>query len=364
MKLGQPVPTLSGGEAQRLKLAGHLAKAGGQAKQPARTLLFLFDEPTTGLHFDDIARTAARPSAACWTEGHSLLVIEHNLDVMRAADWLIDLGPEGGDGGGELVCEGTPEQVMAVDPSHTGGPCAKAEAARRHRGVVARAYPKGRPKVADAVPRATPSPSPTPGSTTSRASTSHPRDKLHGDHRPVRLGQEHRGLRHPVQRGPAPLPGIAERLRPPVRAAGLAAPTWTPFGHPAHGGHRAAHQPRRPQEHRGHHHRGAPLPAPAVREAGHPVLPRLRRAHRAPDPEAILARCCREGPGGGTAAPLVWRARAITRIWPAGPPARAFESCGWTAKPPPPTTGRAWTATGTRHRTAGGEPQGDAQGGG
>ncbi len=118
MKLGQPVPTLSGGEAQRLKLAGHLAKAGARRRQKER-LLFLFDEPTTGLHFHDVA-VLLQAFRRLLEDGHSLLVIEHNLDVMLAADWLIDMGPEGGDRGGEIVCTGTPEQVMAVEASHTG----------------------------------------------------------------------------------------------------------------------------------------------------------------------------------------------------------------------------------------------------
>ncbi len=113
LHLGQPVPTLSGGEAQRLKLAKHLT---GSA---VGRQLFLFDEPTTGLHFEDIARLlgAFRRLVA---QGHSLVVIEHNLDVMRAADWLIDLGPEGGEGGGRLIAAGTPQAIMDCAASHTG----------------------------------------------------------------------------------------------------------------------------------------------------------------------------------------------------------------------------------------------------
>ncbi|MDZ4199449.1 MAG: excinuclease ABC subunit UvrA, partial [Kiritimatiellia bacterium] len=115
LRLGQPVPTLSGGEAQRLKLAAHLAGT-EETRGPS---LFLFDEPTTGLHPQDIAvllRALRRLLAA----GHSLLVIEHNLDVLRAADWILDLGPEGGEGGGRLVAEGTPETLAAHPDSFTG----------------------------------------------------------------------------------------------------------------------------------------------------------------------------------------------------------------------------------------------------
>ncbi|GKS75095.1 excinuclease ABC subunit UvrA [Acidovorax sp. SUPP950] len=124
VKLGQPVPTLSGGEAQRLKLAGFLAEAArveSKSRQPLarKGTLFLFDEPTTGLHFDDIAKLM-RALRKLLDAGHSLVVIEHNLDVIRASDWLIDLGPEGGDGGGLLVAEGTPEDVRQHPTSHTG----------------------------------------------------------------------------------------------------------------------------------------------------------------------------------------------------------------------------------------------------
>ncbi|MDI1338771.1 excinuclease ABC subunit UvrA [Polaromonas sp.] len=127
VKLGQPVPTLSGGEAQRLKLAGFLAgasKTASVSRQPLalkninRGTLFLFDEPTTGLHFDDIAKLM-RALRKLLDVGHSLIIIEHNLDVIRSADWLIDLGPEGGEAGGLLVAQGTPEEVRQHPTSHT-----------------------------------------------------------------------------------------------------------------------------------------------------------------------------------------------------------------------------------------------------
>jgi len=127
VKLGQPVPTLSGGEAQRLKLAGFLANASKTTsaskqalalRQPGRGTLFLFDEPTTGLHFDDIAKLM-RALRKLLEAGHSLIVIEHNLDVIRSSDWLIDLGPEGGEAGGLLVAQGTPEEVRQHPTSHT-----------------------------------------------------------------------------------------------------------------------------------------------------------------------------------------------------------------------------------------------------
>ena len=122
VKLGQPVPTLSGGEAQRLKLAGFLAEAAkSSGRQPLakKGTLFLFDEPTTGLHFDDIAKLM-RALRKLLDAGHSMVIIEHNLDVIRASDWLIDMGPEGGYGGGLVVAEGKPEDVRHHPTSHTG----------------------------------------------------------------------------------------------------------------------------------------------------------------------------------------------------------------------------------------------------
>jgi len=113
LRLGQSATTLSGGEAQRVKLAAHLAAAS------CRGTLFIFDEPTTGLHFDDIAKLLAAFGRLI-ENGGSLVVIEHNLDVIRAADWVIDLGPEGGAAGGEVVVAGTPETVARAARSHTG----------------------------------------------------------------------------------------------------------------------------------------------------------------------------------------------------------------------------------------------------
>ncbi len=138
VKLGQPINTLSGGESQRLKLVRHLAEVeagpeeaapgfgnpGGRAEGRGRPnrpkpILFLFDEPTTGLHFDDV-RLLLKVFNRLVDAGHSVVVIEHNLDVIKSADWLIDLGPEAGDQGGRIVAQGTPEEVAACPGSHTG----------------------------------------------------------------------------------------------------------------------------------------------------------------------------------------------------------------------------------------------------
>ena len=145
LRLGQPINTLSGGESQRLKLVRHLAEAtaakptfesrklkesrtakaetGHKQKEVGNSenqkTLFLFDEPTTGLHFDDV-RILLRVFQRLVDAGHSVLVIEHNLDVIKSADWIIDLGPDAGSEGGKVVAQGTPEEVAACEPSHTG----------------------------------------------------------------------------------------------------------------------------------------------------------------------------------------------------------------------------------------------------
>ena len=113
IRLGQPAPTLSGGEAQRVKLASELAK------RPTGHTIYLLDEPTTGLHYEDVRKLLGVLSRLV-DQGNTVIVIEHNLDVVKTADWIIDLGPEGGDGGGTVVVAGTPEEVTQATESHTG----------------------------------------------------------------------------------------------------------------------------------------------------------------------------------------------------------------------------------------------------
>jgi excinuclease ABC subunit A len=130
--LGQPATTLSGGEAQRVKLATELSK-----RATGKTF-YILDEPTTGLHFDDVARlldVLGRLADA----GNTVVVIEHNLDVIKSADWVIDLGPEGGDAGGDLVATGTPEQVARSAASYTGSYLRHALEAGRERAATAEA---------------------------------------------------------------------------------------------------------------------------------------------------------------------------------------------------------------------------------
>jgi excinuclease ABC subunit A len=129
LRLGQPINTLSGGESQRLKLVRHLAEVivaadvrrlpSDQSLLTSAATLFLFDEPTTGLHFDDV-RVLLKVFQRLVDAGHSVLVIEHNIDVIKSADWIIDLGPDAGDQGGRIVAVGTPERIAACPESHTG----------------------------------------------------------------------------------------------------------------------------------------------------------------------------------------------------------------------------------------------------
>ena len=113
IQLGQSATTLSGGEAQRIKLAKELSK------RSTGSTLYILDEPTTGLHFHDIAQLL-EVLYRLRDQGNTVVIIEHNLDVIKTADWIVDLGPEGGSGGGNVIAEGPPEAVAALDASHTG----------------------------------------------------------------------------------------------------------------------------------------------------------------------------------------------------------------------------------------------------
>ena len=129
IKLGQQATTLSGGEAQRVKLAKELSK-----RATGRTV-YILDEPTTGLHFEDV-RKLLEVLQALVEQGNTVIVIEHNLEVIKTADWLIDLGPEGGSGGGQIVAQGTPEEVAATVESYTGQYLARMLPETQERGVA------------------------------------------------------------------------------------------------------------------------------------------------------------------------------------------------------------------------------------
>ena len=256
-------------------------------EQPAarKGTLFLFDEPTTGLHFDDIAKLM-RAFRKLLEAGHSLIVIEHNLDVIRAADWLIDLGPEGGDAGGEVVVH-----------RHAGR--REAPSRRSHTGKALRDYdtrarlrrPRGRGGRAAAVrcvqvrgARARCAVDESIRIVNAREhnlkslDVAIPRGKFSVITGVSGSGKSHARVRHPVQRGPAALPRIAERLRAQHRAAGRAARGRRGLRHPADGRDRAAPVARRPQEHGRDDDRGLALPAPALRQARPPALRQGRHA--------------------------------------------------------------------------------------
>ena len=211
--------------------------------------LFLFDEPTTGLHFDDIAKLM-RALRKLLEAGHSLVVIEHNLDVIRASDWLIDLGPEGGDGGGQVVADGTPEEVRENRASHTGEALARLRARdrpRRLQGGGARgplvrgARQAGRGAAARSRSSTRASTTSSPSRSTSRTTSSAWSRACRGS------GKSTLAFDILFNEGPAPLPRIAQRLCAQHRAAGGTARGGRGLRHPADGGDRAAAVARRPQ---------------------------------------------------------------------------------------------------------------------
>ena len=147
MHIGQQATTLSGGEAQRVKLSKELSK-----RATGRTL-YILDEPTTGLHFEDVKKLLEVLHELV-DNGNSVLVIEHNLDVIKTADWILDLGPEGGDGGGRIVAQGTPEDIAKVKASYTGQYLA--QALKRHAERAGAQRPKLKAAAAEApAPKAT-----------------------------------------------------------------------------------------------------------------------------------------------------------------------------------------------------------------
>ena len=284
LRLGQPLNTLSGGEAQRLKLVAHLLESSpGQA---ARTLL-LFDEPTTGLHFDDIA-LLLETFQKLVEQGHSLVVIEHNTEVIKCADHVIDLGPEAGAAGGLLVAQGTPEEIAACPESHTGRFLRQAMAHRTAGEPDARRFAHGGgkpgriPRQSHAVrqcdhhpwrPRAQPE----------KPHAVDPARRVRRCHRALGLGQIDPCLRHHFRGRPAPVPRFDVAVRAPVRRADGKTRCRSHRGPAAHRRHRATRLARRRQVHRGHRHRSLSFPAFALCQGRRAALPGKRIAGCRPD---------------------------------------------------------------------------------
>ena len=168
VRLGQPAPTLSGGEAQRVKLATELQK-----RSTGRTV-YVLDEPTTGLHFEDIRKLLGVLQGLV-DKGNTVIVIEHNLDVIKSADWLVDLGPEGGSGGGRVIAEGTPEHVATLEHSHTGRFLAPVLARTARTTTRATGTKAATTRKAATTKAAAPTKTATPKATTTKAATTRKR---------------------------------------------------------------------------------------------------------------------------------------------------------------------------------------------
>ncbi len=334
MKLGQPSPTLSGGEAQRIKLARELVK-----KSTGRTL-YLLDEPTTGLHFADI-KLLLKVLHDFVDAGNTVLVVEHNLDVVKTADWIIDLGPEGGDAGGWIVAAGTPEESgrrgRIRTPAGRWPPCwppataGNRSAAARDRAPAGRKRSSGRAGQGDRRP-GRPAAQP---QERRRRHPARPDDRLL---RPQRIGQELAGHGHDLRRRPAAVRREPERLRPAVRRPDAEAQGRPHRGPVAGDRHRAEEPGQHAALHRRHGHRDLRLPADPDGPAGPALLPRLRR----PDRHAVGRRSDRQdhGRAGGHAAVPDGPGRDRSRR-------ASTKRCG-TRSAPPATSASASTARPTR----------------